>query len=375
MGKYAALLTLALGLGMTILAHQGMQTDLDTSEDQATRQETILARQIARSAFGNAISELKGGLGGCCSPESGEYEGGSYEVTYPSQGKKIIDGRNWRYVDVRVTGTYGGSTYKITATAGQFIRPSFDGLTAESVNFDISGPGCGNDPCISGYDAAGGEARHGISLSPNKGNDPQGICEAFKSGGGNSGNGNSGNGNPGTSGSSGGGSGNNVVGVGSGCSVAIRDSEEEKKTRKVVDNIEQAILEWTDENPSSDRVQTCDGVVGCSLQGNTQGEGVLYVEEGEDLVLSGNTRWDGLIYVADGGSVRINGGGNAKNINGALMMEENVTFELSGGGAGHNVLRNTKTLLDLIDVLPMLGEPVQILNRNSRVVQQGVDDG
>jgi len=372
MGKYIVLTTFALALTLTFGAQQRMQVDSDTSQDQAARQETILARQVAQSAFRSVASDLKkNGVAGCCTAgSSGEYEGGTFEVSYPDEGIKEIGDRNWRYVDLRVRGTYGEKTYEITATAGQYISGSFDGLTAESVNFDISGPGCGNDPCISGYDAAGGEDRRGISLSPNKGNDPQEICEAFKSGGGNPGNGNSG-----SSGSAGGGSGNNIVGVGSGCSVKTRSSEEEKRTRKVMNNVERAIQEWADENPSSNRVQTCDGIVGCSLQGNTQEEGVLYVEEGEDLVLSGNTRWDGLIYVADGGSVRINGGGNAKNINGALMMEENVTFELNGGGAGHNVLRNTNALLDLVDVLPMLGEPVQVFNRNGRVVQQGVDEG
>lgn len=355
MGKYIVLATLALGLSITLLANQGMQMDLDTSESQAERQEIVLARQIARSAFNNAVSKLKkNGLVGCCTGKSGEYEGGTYEVTYPDQGEKIIGDRNWRYVKLRVTGTHGENKYEITATVGRYIRETLDAVTAKSVdNFDVNG--CQNPACISGVDEAdgGGKSSHGLSLSPQKSlqggdqaNDPEDVCSEFQ-------NGNGKNSKGGIEGKG-----------GDGCDVVTRTGDQEQKTLEMMGEIENAILD----NSDSDRVQVCDGNIECSISGSMSDEGILYVQSGE-VTLNGNPQWDGLVYLSDSASVTLNGGGNSKNINGGLIMEEVNEFNLNGGGGEHNITYNTSTLLDLVDVIPELGEPVQVVNRSGRVVQ------
>jgi hypothetical protein len=89
MGKYSLLLSLGVMSAITILSFQGMKTDVDTAEGQATRQGEVLARQIARSGYNSILSYAHQ----VTTPEKdiskivsqvdtvrGEYEGGTYEA-------------------------------------------------------------------------------------------------------------------------------------------------------------------------------------------------------------------------------------------------------------------------------------------------------
>ena len=57
MGKFSLLLSLSVVGAVTILAFQGNQTSVDTSERQSRRQGQVIARQIARSGYNAVLSE------------------------------------------------------------------------------------------------------------------------------------------------------------------------------------------------------------------------------------------------------------------------------------------------------------------------------
>mgnify|MGYP000653868635 CR=1 FL=1 len=69
------------------------------------------------------------------------------------------------------------------------------------------------------------------------------------------------------------------------------------------------------------------------------------------------------------GQLTLNGN---TSINGAMLLEKGSKFRLNGGGKGSgkssNIQYNTSSLLGLVDVLPMLGEPVEITDREGQVV-------
>lgn len=324
MGKYVILATFATGLCMTVLASQGMKTDLDTSESQAERQKQVLARQIAESAFEMGMSELRRDYAHWRAQRRNvPYEDGSFDLT-------AMDTRDG--VSLTVKGHFNGETYKVTGVVKEEKKVSgmFNGITAgESVNFNVSGPGCSGGACVSGLDAAGGEDRHGISIphSRSASRDENDVCAAFDG---------------------------KVEGRGGGCDVQSRTDATnewvENKMSHIKAEIEQRVSE------GSDDVTVCAGGGSgsssgssgtCRLNGNTDRSGLLYVKG--HFRFDGQAQWHGPVYVAEGGSIRINGGGGTANINGGLVMEDNTTLDMNGG---NRVQYNSEKIEDYFDTFP-----------------------
>ncbi|MFO8098422.1 MAG: hypothetical protein R6T83_02230, partial [Salinibacter sp.] len=82
MGKYVLLLTFAALLGATYFTQYTSQTSTAASEDQAERQEEVLARQVARSAFSDGVSDVKRNFDSISDGETrqGTYENGDYQT-------------------------------------------------------------------------------------------------------------------------------------------------------------------------------------------------------------------------------------------------------------------------------------------------------
>lgn len=336
MGKYAALITLAIGLGMTVLATQGMQTDLDTSKDQAARQEKVLAREIANSAFEMGVSELKRDFENWrASRTDVPHEGGSYDLS--------ASGSTNGPVSLVALGHHGGATYKIKGrvTKDTTVSALANAITASiPIDIDVSGGGCSGNPCVSGYDLGGGEDRHGITLPA--GSDVEDVCEEFD---------------------------DKVVGRGKGCDVKSRTEETddwvERKMNQLDSEIQKAIA-----NGSED-VMVCDTKPHCDISDYPDRSGILYVKS--ELRYNGEEEWKGLVFVAGGGSVRINGGGSAKNINGGLMLSDSTKFkndeefDLNGGNAVHY---NSDELKKYMDTLPTLrATTIQVANRTGQFLR------
>lgn len=353
MGKYAVLITFAAALSLAFYSQAAMQTDQATNEDQVERQETVLARSIARSAFNIGESEARRGVGQTILSKGKDdvrHEGGEFDLTYSNLTTKTIDKINWRLVDIMAEGRYPVEApqekYRITATARQAISEDVNGITAGGeVGFDADGPGC--DECISGNDAGGGKKRYGISIRPD--GNPEAVCDSLRRTGKVS---------------------TPVVGKDGGCSVKARTEERDDEVSRFMSAIGETIRE-----SSSDKVEIYDGG---SVENNTssQDPGILYIEDGKEAEISSD--WHGLVFVSNSegadavnefserGQITVNG---QHSIRGALLMQKGSRFLLDGGGTGDNVQYNTNRLLKLVRVLPMLGEPVEIRRRSQRNVR------
>jgi len=332
MGKYAVLITLAAALSATLFTKQRMQTDRDAGEAQADRQKKVLARQIARSAFEMGISELQRDFHWRANRSGVEHEGGQFDLT--------VHGDSSSPVSLTAVGHHGDATYKITGTARMDTSVSAlaNGITASiPIDFDVSGGGCSGHPCVSGRDIGGREDRHGISLPT--GADTDAVCDEFD---------------------------DKVVGKGEGCDVQAQTSEEDDWTERKMGELDAEIQKAIDKG--SGDVTVCDG---CKVSDLSDSSGILYVTG--ELRYNGEESWDGLVFVADGGSVRINGGGDAKNINGGLMMSDSTKFkndeefDLNGGNA---VRYNSAQLGKYMDTLPTLRRTtVRVTGRTGRFVR------
>lgn len=333
MGKYIVLAVLSVALASTILARQGMLTDLETSESQANRQKQVLAREIARSAFEMGISELRRDFENWRVDRTQvQHEGGYFdlEASGPTSGP----------VSLTAVGYHGDSAYEITGEAAKDTTVSSlaNAITASiPISFNVSGGGCSGAPCVSGFDVAGGEDRHGITLPPGTNTDQ--VCDEFD---------------------------DEVAGKGGGCDVKARSDERDDW---VVSQMEQLHSDIQDAiSAGSDDVTVCDG---CDVSDLSTDTGILYVTG--ELRYNGSKQWNGLVFVADGGSVRINGGGDVKNINGGLMMSDSTNFEhddeldLKGGNA---VRYNSDELQKYLGTLPtMQTETIRVTGRNERVIR------
>ncbi len=346
MGKYALLVVSAALLGFAAFAQQAAQTAQDISEGQDERQGEVIARQIARSVFNDGISEIKRRFNtiGAESRE-GTRENGTYRLrfdTTTSGGSKEVK--------VTAEGTYRSSTYQITGTAVKDTAVSalFNAITASKpVTFDVSGGGCSGDPCVSGVDVGGREDRAGISLPQDQDTDP--VCEEFD---------------------------DEVVGMGGEsaehCDVHSRYREHDDWVLSKLDSVESRITAAT----GDEDVVLCDDCRAQDFEQNGEANsGILYVT-GEFRV-NGSDQWHGPVFVSDGGSVRINGGGDTRNINGALLLQENTAFvedeefDMNGGNA---VQYNTDQLLKYVDLLPSLKtSTVEITDRSGRLIRS--EDG
>lgn len=333
MGKYIVLAVLSVALASTLLARQGMLTDLETTESQANRQKQVLAREIARSAFEMGISELRRDFENWRVDRTQvQHEGGYFdlEASGPTSGP----------VSLTAVGYHGERAYEITgeATKDSTVSSLANGITASiPITFDVSGGGCSGNPCVSGFDVAGGEDRHGISLPP--GADVDGICDEFD---------------------------DKVVGRGGGCDVKARTEERDDWVESQMVQLNSEIQDAID--AGSTEVTVCDG---CKIGDLSTDSGILYVTG--ELRYNGEEQWNGLVFVADGGSVRVNGGGDVKNINGGLMMSDSTDFksdeefELNGGNA---VRYNSAELEKYIGIMPtMRTTTVQVTGRTERVIR------
>lgn len=333
MGKYIFLVIMAVTLGTTLLASQGMQTDQDTSESQSARQEKVLARQIANSAFEMGTSELRRDYEGWrVDRNSVSHEGGSYDVsaTGPPNGPVWLE----------VFGRYGDALYKLTANVIRDTETSslFNAITTLTpIDYDVAGGGCSGSPCISGLDEGGRIDRHGISTPP--GEDTNDICDEFD---------------------------DKVVGKADGCDVWSRTDGEDEWVHREMNTIESQIQNVID--AGSDQVTTCDG---CRAGDLSTDRGILYVTG--ELRFDGNEQWNGLVYVADGGSVRINGGGHTRNINGGLLVSDNTDFEngeVFNMNGGNSVVYNSDQLKKLFNTLPAARtKMVKITDRSGGFLQ------
>lgn len=344
MGKYALLTVSAALLGFAFYAQQSGLTAQQISEDQDQRQGEVIARQIARSAFNDGISELKRNFDTIGEEiRRGTLENGTFRLQFnPSTSGGT------REVQLTAEGTYRSNTYQITGTAVRDTAVSalFNGITASKpVTFDVAGGGCSGEPCVSGIDVGGREDRAGISLPKDQHTEP--VCDEFDDA---------------------------VAGKGGDseehCDVHSRYSEHDDWVLSKLDSVESRILAAEDHED----VTLC-GDGGCRAQDFEQdGEansGILYVT-GEFRV-NGSDQWHGLVFVANGGSVRINGGGSVRNINGGLLLQENTAFvedeefDMNGGNA---VQYNTDQLLKYLDILPSLKtETIEVTDRSGRLLQ------
>lgn len=327
MGKYIALVTVALALTIAVFSSAGMQTDRDTSEDQAERQRSVLARQIAQSAFDKGISALRRDYDDWRESRTGvPHENGSFDVSAsgPSAGP----------VALTATGYLDGAEYRITGKVLQKeeVTSLFNGVTAAgAVDFSISGPGCSGVPCVSGLDAGGREDRKGISI-PNAGSESK-VCKVFDG---------------------------KVEGLGSGCDVQSRHSNGDAWVNDQMDLLE-AQIQSKISNGHPD-VTTCSS---CKISGNVTKNGILYVTG--KATIDGNSRWNGLVYAAEGATVRINGGGGARNINGGLVMEDDTRLDMAGG---NRVQYNTDQLRKYMNVLPAISrKAVEVADRTGTLIQ------
>jgi hypothetical protein len=344
MGKYALLVVSAALLGFTVYAQQGARTAQDISEGQDERQGEVIARQIARSAFNDGISEVKRRFDTIGEERrEGNLENGTFRLQFDP-----TTSGGAREVHVTATGTYRSSTYQIKGTAVRDTSVSalFNAITASKpVTFDVAGGGCSGEPCVSGVDVGGREDRAGISLPQDQDTGP--VCEEFD---------------------------DEVVGRGGvsaeHCDVQSRYDEHDDWVLSKLDRVESRILA----NKGNEDVVTCDNCRAQDFEQNGEANGGILYVTGEFRV-NGSDQWHGLVFVSDGGSVRINGGGDTRNINGGLLLQENTAFvedeefDMNGGNA---VQYNTNQLLKYLDILPSLKtETIEVTDRSGRLLQPG----
>lgn len=346
MGKYALLVLSATLLGFAMYAQQSARTAQQISEGQDQRQGEVIARQIARSAFNDGISEVKRRFN-TIGEESreGTLENGTFRLQFDP-----TTSGGTREVHVTAEGTYQSSTYQIKGTAVRDTAVSalFNAITASKpVTFDVAGGGCSGEPCVSGVDVGGREDRAGISLPQDQDTEP--VCEEFD---------------------------DEVVGKGGEgaehCDVYSRRGEHDDWVLSKLDSVESRILAAQ----GHEDVTLC-GEGGCRAgdfeQNGEANSGILYVTG--EFRINGSDQWHGPVFVSDGGSVRINGGGSVSNINGGLLLQENTAFvedeefDMNGGNA---VQYNTVQLLKYLDILPSLKtETIEVTDRSGRLLQPG----
>ena len=406
MGKYVLLITFAGLLGMSYLGQQSLSTSQDTSEDLAERQRTVLARQIARSAFNKAASKLKRNW--CTVPDNSSlrsYEQGEYRVTFASasagddseegeddEGKGACSGKS---ITITATGYYpqAGSPdevrYQIQGAVEQktLVSGLFSGLTASGALSQLRVNGCGGGNCVSGVPPGGGQGRPGMNL-------PGSMAEDLNE-----------NGCP----SDGWEKRDIVAGNGSvanECGVQVRSAADDEWVTGEMKKIESVLTSggnadvtvcgngngggppgngggppgngggppgngggpfgFASMSYSGESVSNPPG--SCAFRGNGGGSGILYVPPGESVRFNGRPTWNGLVYVAEGGSIRINGGGGVTNINGGLLMEENASFRMNGG---NRIQYNPDELRKYVDLLPSIETTeITVTDRTAGVLQR-----
>lgn len=287
MGKYILLITFSAALGLTYLTQQSQRLMVSASEKQGERQRTVLARQIARSAFERGASQVRQAQRKSNSwppaelspvPEEGksppEYQGGEFEITYQKTGGDVLVG---------ATGRYGSgekqAEYKIRGKAVLEKNSLFGGVTFEEA---VASANLSGNPSVIGNDAGpDGDDTHAIIVQSSKDRQTlldNGFCEK-----------------PG-----------NIRGVDGECDIA-------KTEGSALDEINESLREAEKEDYEEEDICEAKGnaEVGsysnpafinvddeCKISGNVSGAGIMYVEDGEgDLTITGNVDWRGIIFM------------------------------------------------------------------------------
>jgi len=361
MGRYAILITFAALLGTTLITHQSQKTALETTRERADRQKTMVARQIARSAFQMGVSEVQGAFGktwSMCEP----YEGGSFELSAtPASGDAV---------DLKAIGRYGTTDctcvdcprYEISAQAVRQAGAMFSAVTVDGTLTTANLSGGGRGPVISGQDVVGMEDRAGIGLSraqdaqtaedvfcKRRDSDVQGAngncdvvhdaridlqklldevrsletthsADAVCGGGGGTGNGRGGRG-----------------GDDEGDEDEWEDGDEGDEDEGDEDERE--------DGDSDNEGGTLLGGLGsgspavvkidrdCRMSGNSGGTGILYVDNAS-LTMTGNAQWNGLIVVAgDGGNTGFQTSKGTPRIEGSVALIGRGALDMRGNAS------------------------------------------
>lgn len=310
MGKYILLITFSVVLALAYFAQQSMRSSAAANEDQVERQKTVLARQIARSAFEWGISQVMQAAQNADQwpPENlpatvpdgenppPEHEGGEYEIDYQKAGGNVLVEAWGRYGDGEVI------EYRISGIAVQESEGLFNGIT-----FD--GPVTSAN--LSGNPRVKGGNRHAISVPESAYKDTLtdgGFCHKPE----------------------------NISGVNGECDIFENQDSDLSGINETLDETED---ERYDEDDLCDaKGRTTIGSSGnpafvkiedkCEVSGNVSGTGILYVEEAgeEGLTMKGNVSWDGLIFFDGEGS-----NSSFQATKGTPHIEGSVAF-LGGGG-------------------------------------------
>lgn len=336
MGKYILIITASVVIGVTFLFQQSQSSSVQTSEQQGERQEEILARQIARSAFNLGRSELKQSFGTWrVNREDVEYEKGTFDLmsSGPSEGP----------VTLTAVGTYRGTEYRIEGTVvrdvegftGLGVAGPLSNIKTAGTSFLISGKD--TDPVEPGEDpnhgSGDGADQHGIELSDSDATDY--AKEEFND--------------------------DQVVGAEGTGDIVQNDFKidldvlkEEIKTNAEYNDVSGDM--GSKEDPAIVHVE---GDV--DLNGNMHGIGALYVEG--DFTMRGNAQWEGIVLVSGGNaSVDTEGdvGGNAR-IFGSFLHQNPAgsggTLEFRGNV---RVQYSSLALKVLEGVLPTVDDAVQV---------------
>lgn len=354
MGKYIILVLFAVAAGLAVLGAEYNSTAQSASAERSERQGVVLARQIARSAFNDGVSEVERSFDAVGDrTDEGSHERGTYRLHLDAQSTA-----GGKTVDITAEGMYDGHTYQIQATVRQdtTISSVFNAITASTpVDFTVQGGGCSGGPCVSGLDAGGRADRHGITLP--SGESAEEVCDEFHSGGYDDD------------------MDTNVEGKAGGCDVQVRTSAHDDWVEDQMDQMDQTI-----QNAISNGNPDVTECTGCDLKdfGDSNNDGILYVTDGE-FTVNGNRQWNGLVFVANAGKIRFNGGGDARNINGGLVLQDWATYEqenkdsdeftMNGGNA---VKFNSDELLEYVDTLPSIESATTVVtDRRSRLLHEG----
>lgn len=374
MGKYAILLTFSLVLGITLMSRQGIQADRATSASQADRQKTVLARQIAQSAFDRGISELRRDYGegrelviDSISEETIEHKGVSFTLrdSEPEgvesvtamgvlQGSGNADGS----VSVTATGYYEDAKYRIRADvvrdvdgfAGLGVEGGLSSVKAKGSKFMVSG--LDTDPVEQNEDpnhgSGSGTDRPGMRLDD--GSSASDVKDEFSD--------------------------DQVVGVnGNGDIVnekikvdldALAQEIKNDSTHSRTD-LEDGSTVGSRSDPA---VVAVDGDI--KLTGDTHGIGALLVEG--NFEMRGDAQWEGLVLVRNGDAQVDTEGdllGNAR-VFGSLMQQTGGSGTLEIGGSVR-MQYSSKALKVLTDVLPTMGDAgtIRVTNRSSKMFTSG----
>jgi hypothetical protein len=326
MGKYVLLLTFSVALALAYFSQQSRQTSAAANEDQVERQKTVLARQIARSAFEQGISQVRRVARNVDQwppededfppREPKEYEegGGTYEIDYqPQSGEGTVIVSAWgKYGDTDVV------EYRINGVVSQKGGARFNGITIDG---SVSSADLSGNTRVFGNDAGSGEDRHAISVTEEAGKEKiRGECGRR----------------------GGGAKEENIRGVDGDCDI-VRQDIDLSEINKKLENME-------DENDNGEKI--CEGPgntsIGstsnpvfakikdeCTMDGSKSGTGILYVdnEDEEEFFMTGNSAWDGLVFIGgeeeqETPSFKM-ARGNAR-INGALNLFGSSKIDMSG---------------------------------------------